>query len=59
MNLQSLGGRRFILTMLTGATVSLLVYFGKIDSATYFLVTISTVGAYITANVYESIKTPT
>lgn len=56
MNLVTLGGRRFILTMLTGAATTILVFLGKIDGSTYSLVTLGTVGAYITGNVLESIK---
>lgn len=56
MNLQNLGGRRFILTMLTGAATTLLVFLGKIDGSTYSLVTLGTVGAFITGNVVESVK---
>lgn len=55
-NIQNLGGRRFILTMLTGFATVCLVYLGKIDSSTYSLVTLGTVGAFITGNVYESVK---
>lgn len=59
MNLNIIGGRRFILTMLTGAATTILVFLGKIDGTVYSLVTLGTVGAYITGNVYESVKNPT
>ena len=56
MNLQSLGGRRFLLTLGSGAVASLLQYMGKLDpgGSTYALIVLGTVGAYITGNVMES-----
>lgn len=56
LDLAKLGGRRFIVTMLTGATVSVLVWFAKVDASTYSLVTLGTVGAFITGNVVEAVK---
>ena len=60
MNLESLGGRRFILTMLCGAMTSVLQFFGKLDPAgsTYALVIVGTVGAYIAGNTAQKIKAP-
>ena len=58
MNLDTIGGRRFLLTLGCGAVTSLLTWFGKIDGATYSLVTIATVGAYIAGNVTQRIKAP-
>lgn len=56
MDLQKLGGRRFILTFLTGTGSAVLQWMGKLDAAgsTYALVVIGTVGAYITGNVLEN-----
>ena len=54
MNLYTLGGRKFLLTLVSGAGTFLLVLLGKIDAATYAMVTIGTVGAYITGNVVEA-----
>lgn len=57
MNLVSVGGRKFLLVLLTSAAVNLLVWFSKIDSSTYSLVTLGTIGAYITGNTFQKIKT--
>ena len=54
--LETLGGRRFIMSMLVGATTALLTYLGKIDGSTYSLVTLGTVGAYITGNTFQKVK---
>lgn len=53
MSLQTLGGRKFLLTMATGFAINLLMWFGKIDASTFTLVTLGTVGAYITGNAYQ------
>lgn len=53
INLQALGGRRFILTAVSGAGTWLLCWAGHIDGSTYAAVTIATVAAYITGNVAE------
>lgn len=53
MNIQSVGGRKFLLTVGTGVAANLLVWFGKIDASTFSLVTLGTVGAYITGNAFE------
>lgn len=47
------GGRRFLLTLGCGIVTALLMWFGKIDSNTYALVEIGTVGAYIAGNVAQ------
>ena len=47
------GGRKFTLSVLTLLSVSILVWFGKIDAGIYSAVVIATVGAYITGNVFE------
>jgi hypothetical protein len=50
--LENLGGRRFLITVGGGVVTSLLQWFGKLDpaGATYAMVIIGTVGAYITGN---------
>ena len=53
MTLDKLGGRRFILTLVSGAGTWLLCWFGRIDGATYSGVTIATVAAYIVGNVAQ------
>lgn len=59
MNLQMLGGRRFIMALGAGVMTTLLQWFGKLDPSgtTYAIVIGSTVAAYIAGNVTESIKT--
>jgi hypothetical protein len=56
MNLQTIGGRRFLITLGAGLSTTLLQWFGKIDTTgnTYMLVIIATVGAYIGGNVVEN-----
>lgn len=56
INLQALGGRKFILTMLTGISTSVLVYLKSIPPEIYSMVTLGTVGAFIMGNSTESIK---
>lgn len=56
MNLTSFGGRKFLLTSVSGLGTVILVLLGKIDAATYATVTIATVGAYITGNVTQKWK---
>lgn len=48
-----LGGRKYILSLLSLISVSLLVYFGKISDGVYSTVMVSTVAAYIAGNVYQ------
>jgi hypothetical protein len=60
VNIARIGGRRFILAIGAGVMTTLLQWFGKLDAAgtTYAIVIGSTVAAYITGNVTESIKAP-
>lgn len=55
MNLNAIGGRRFLMTMGCGAATTGLQWFGKLDpaGATYAMVIIATVAAYITGNTYQ------
>lgn len=55
MNFDYLGGRRFILTVVSGCSVTALQWWGKLDAAgsTYALVVAATVGAYIAGNVIQ------
>lgn len=50
------GGRRFLLTLGCGCATAFLAWFGKIDGATYAMVELGTVGAYIGGNTYQKIK---
>lgn len=53
MKLERYGGRRFLLTVVSGAGTWLLCWFGKIDAGVYSAVTIATVAAYIVGNVAQ------
>lgn len=55
MNLQTLGGRRFLLAAGAGVVTSVLQAWGKLDPAgySYFATISATVAAYITGNVQE------
>lgn len=46
------GGRKFLATIACGLATSLLTWFGKIDSGTYALVILGTVGTFIGGNVF-------
>jgi hypothetical protein len=56
----ALGGRRFLMTIGCGAATTALQAAGKLDPAgtTYAMVVIGTVGAYITGNTYQKVKSP-
>lgn len=53
MNLDQLGGRRFILALISGAGTFTLCWVGRIDANAYMLTTLGIVGAYITGNVAQ------
>jgi len=53
MKLDSLGGRRFLLTFLFGLITAYLVYKKAITPEVYATVELGLVGAYITGNVYQ------
>jgi len=57
MNLTSIGGRRFLLTLGCGIATTGLCWFGKIDGGTYAMVTIGTLGAFITGATAQKFKT--
>lgn len=56
--LSAVGGRRFLLTLVSGAGTFLLCWQGKISDDVYSVVTIATVAAYITGNVAQKLKAP-
>ncbi|MDI4633280.1 hypothetical protein J7U46_09500 [Pelomonas sp. V22] len=60
MNFDTIGGRRFLLTVGCGAVTSALQFMGKLDPAgtTYAAVIIGTVGAYVAGNTVQKIKQP-
>ena len=51
-----LGGRRFVLSMVSGAGTFLLCWIGRIDGNAYFLCTAAIAGTYIGGNTTEKIK---
>lgn len=53
MNFDTIGGRRYVLTWAVYIGSSVLLWFGKLDSANYALLMGGTVAAYITGNVYQ------
>ena len=56
--LSTVGGRRFLLTLISGAGTFTLTLLGKIDASAYMLTTIGIVGAYIGGNTAQKIKAP-
>lgn len=59
MSLDRIGGRRWLLALISGAGTFLLCWAGKIDGNAYTLATLGIVGAYITGNVAQRrIETP-
>jgi hypothetical protein len=55
VNIDTFGGRKFLLTLGCGIVTTVLQYAGKLDPAgsTYALVILGTVGAYIAGNTYQ------
>lgn len=53
MNFDTIGGRRYVLVWAVYAGSSVLLWFGKLDSANYAMLMVATVAAYITGNVYQ------
>jgi hypothetical protein len=56
MNLEQLGGRRFLLTLATQVSATALVWFGRISDDVYSVVVLATVGAYIAGNTVQKVK---
>ena len=55
MDLESYGGRRFLLSLLSCISSTALVYLAKISGDVYSVIQIATVAAYITGNVTEKV----
>lgn len=53
MNFDTIGGRRYVLVWAVYVGSSVLLWFGKLDSANYAMLMVATVAAYITGNVYQ------
>lgn len=56
--IESAGGRRFMVTLISGAGTFLLCWAGRIDGNAYTLATIGIVGAYIAGNTAQKVKAP-
>jgi hypothetical protein len=56
MNLTIIGGRRFLLTVATQVSTTVLVWAGKISDDVYSVIIIATVSAYITGNTVQKVK---
>lgn len=52
-----IGGRKFIVTLISQLLGGVLLWFGKIDAVTFQMILIWVVSAYITGNVTQSILT--
>ena len=59
MNLSTLGGRRFLMTMGCGMACTVLVWFSKIDGNIFRDIIIATVAVYISGNTLQKIKAAT
>ena len=53
MNFDTIGGRRFFMTMGCGVACTVLVWAGKISDSIFRDVIIATVAVYIAGNVYQ------
>lgn len=56
MNLQVLGGRKFILTVGCAAVSSFLLWFTKLDGGQYVTIILGTVAAYIVGGTVDNWK---
>lgn len=56
LSFDTIGGRRFFLTVGAGVVSCLLVWFGKITPDAWAMVQLGTVAAYITGASYEAGK---
>ncbi len=54
--IEALGGRRFLLVLGCGCVNAILVWFGKITSGDFVLVTSATVSVFIAGNAYQKAK---
>ena len=56
MNLETFGGRRFLMTMGCGISCTALVWYAKISDAIFRDIIIATVAVYIAGNTFQKIK---
>jgi len=54
----TMGGRRFVLALISEAGTFVLAWAGKIDGNAYTLATLGIVGAYIAGNTTQKVKAP-
>lgn len=52
-----IGGRKFLVTLISQLMGGALLWFGKIDAVTYQMISIWIVSAYITGNVTQAVLT--
>lgn len=57
MSIQALGGRRFVLCVLTFVGTALLLLTGKLSDSSFTTITLATVGGLIAGHTYENVKT--
>lgn len=56
INFNTVGGRRFFLSVMAGVVSSILLWYGKLTPDSYALIVIATVGAYIAGSAIEQIS---
>lgn len=56
MNLSTIGGRRFLLTLGCGIACTLLVWYAKISDSIFRDIIIATVAVYISGNTWQKVK---
>jgi hypothetical protein len=57
VNIETLGGRRYTLTLGCGVACSFLLWFAKLSDASFATIILGTVGVYIAGNTYQKVKT--
>lgn len=53
---ETVGGRRFLLTVSTQVLSSWLLWYGKLTADAYAMIILGTVAAYIAGNSYQKVK---
>lgn len=56
MNFETVGGRKFFLTLACGIVSTVLLWYGKLTSSDFVVLSGFTIGAYITGGTIENIK---
>lgn len=52
----SVGGRKYLITLLSHAVSTLLLWYGKLDASSYSTIILGTTAAYIAGNTYQKTK---